>query len=157
MIKNITWHYIGGIQSNKAKKIGLQSHWIHGLSRLSEAKKLAQGAQEQRTEVKAFIQVNLAKEQSKGGVQEHELRTLLEACEDLEALQVVGLMTFPPLDTSENNRVYFRRLRLLRDQLELEGFVLPHLSMGTSDDFEIAIEEGSTWVRLGRSLFGERS
>ena len=124
---------------------------------MSEAKKLAQGAQEQGIQLKAFIQVNLSDEQSKGGVQEHDVKLLLEACKDLEGLQVVGLMTFPPLDKPENNRIYFKKLRLLRDQFELEGFVLPHLSMGTSSDFEIAIEEGSTWVRLGRSLFGERS
>ena len=157
LLKNITWHYIGGIQSNKAKKIGSHSRWVHGLSRLSEAKKLAQGAEDQGIQLKVFIQVNLADEQSKGGIQEDELRGLLEACKDLVAIEVVGLMTFPPLDEPENNRIYFRKLRILRDQLELEGFVLPHLSMGTSDDFEIAIEEGSTWVRLGRSLFGERS
>ena len=154
--QNITWHYIGGIQSNKAKRIGAHSHWVHGLTRWSEAQKLAQGAQEQGITLKVFIQVNLAEEQSKGGVQEHELRDLLNACQSLEALDIVGLMTFPPLDTPENNRPYFKSLRSLRDQLESEGYSLPHLSMGTSGDFEIAIEEGATWVRLGRSLFGER-
>jgi uncharacterized pyridoxal phosphate-containing UPF0001 family protein len=68
----------------------------------------------------------------------------------------VGLMTFPPLALPEENRPYFRALRELRDDLEREGYSLPHLSMGTSDDFEVAIEEGATWVRLGRSLFGTR-
>lgn len=150
------WHYIGGIQTNKAKRIGENSHWVHGLSRFSEAQKLAQGAQASGNSIQAFIQVNLAKEKSKSGLDEAKLRSLLEACEKLNGLKVVGLMTFPPLDEPENNRKYFRVLRTLRDQLESEGYHLPHLSMGTSDDFEVAIEEGSTWVRLGRSLFGER-
>ena len=66
-------------------------------------------------------------------------------------------MTFPPLGTPEESRVHFRALRMLRDQLTQQGFTLPHLSMGTSHDFEVAIEEGATWVRLGRALFGERT
>ena len=151
------WHFIGGIQRNKARRIGEVSQWVHGLTRLSEAERLAEGAHSQGQVISVFIQVKLADEESKSGVSPSELRPLLISLEKLEGLQVKGLMTFPPLAEPEESRVYFRALRLLRDELETEGFSLPHLSMGTSDDFEVAIEEGATWVRLGRCLFGERS
>ncbi len=150
------WHYIGGIQRNKAKRIGGQAQWVHSLSRLSEAQRLSSGAESTGTQISALIQVNLADEESKGGVRVEEVRPLLDSTAMLPHIQVTGLMTFPPLGPPEEVRPYFKRLRRLRDQLVGEGYDLPHLSMGTSDDFEVAIEEGATWVRLGRCLFGER-
>lgn len=152
----IQWHYIGALQSKKAKKIGEMVHWVHGLTREVEADKLAQGARNTQRVLKAFIQVNLSSESSKGGLKPNAVKTLLDHCQALEGIEVVGLMTFPPLAPPEENRHYFKSLRILRDELEQDGYSLPHLSMGTSDDFEVAIEEGATWVRLGRCLFGER-
>jgi PLP dependent protein len=151
------WHYIGAIQSRKARRIGATAQWVHGLTRYSEADKLSQGAMSVNHVLKAMIQVNLSSEKSKGGIPREEVGELLAACQSLEGIKVVGLMTFPPLALPEENRPYFRALRELRDDLEREGYSLPHLSMGTSDDFEVAIEEGATWVRLGRSLFGSRT
>jgi MAF protein len=151
------WHYIGTIQGKKARRIGATAQWIHGLTRYSEAEKLSQGAMSVNHVLKAMIQVNLSSEESKGGIPREEVVELLATCHSLEGINVVGLMTFPPLALPEENRRYFRALRELRDDLEREGYSLPHLSMGTSDDFEVAIEEGATWVRLGRSLFGART
>ena len=152
-----TWHYIGAIQSKKARHIGSRAQWVHGVSRLIEAQRLAEGAARADHQPRLFIQVNIAGEASKGGVDPREVPQLLQRCEELTSIKVVGLMTFPPLGDPEDNRVHFRALRALRDQLTERGFDLPHLSMGTSHDFEVAIEEGATWVRLGRALFGERS
>ena len=152
-----TWHYIGAIQSKKARHIGAQAQWVHGVSRFVEAQRLDEGAARSGHQPQLFIQVNIAGEASKGGVHPRDVLQLLQQCEELTAIKVVGLMTFPPLGDPEDNRVHFRALRVLRDQLTECGFDLPHLSMGTSHDFEIAIEEGATWVRLGRALFGERN
>jgi len=160
-----SWHYIGAIQTNKAKRIGASAHWVHGVSRLSELQKLSQGAQQSAqaqalplhaTPLQVLIQVKLADELSKGGVSPAELPALLEASRELAGLKVVGLMTFPPLGEPEESRVYYRELRALRDRLASPELPLPHLSMGTSHDFEVAIEEGATWVRVGSALFGER-
>ena len=152
-----TWHYIGGIQRNKARHIGAQAQWIHGVSRFVEAQRINEGASNVGGCPQILIQVNIAGETSKGGAQPHDVLELLTQCATLNSIKVVGLMTFPPLSAPEDNRVHFRALRALRDQLTQSGFQLPHLSMGTSHDFEVAIEEGATWVRLGRSLFGERT
>ena len=153
---DLEWHYIGALQSKKAKRIGELVHWVHGLTRSVEAEKLAQGARQLNRTIKAFIQVNLSAETSKSGLRADEVEPLLDHCQKIDGIEVVGLMTFPPLAAPEDNRRYFRELKILRDHLELAGFSLPHLSMGTSDDFEVAIEEGATWVRLGRCLFGDR-
>ena len=162
-IRTPCWHYIGGIQTNKAKKIGAVADWVHGLSRLGEAQRLSDAAQEaiERGEredpIRALIQVNLSGEESKGGVAPQEVEPLIEGCEQLSGLTIEGLMTFPPLGDPEENRPIFRRLRSLRDHLKTVERPLSHLSMGTSHDYQVAVEEGATWIRVGRALFGERS
>jgi len=157
------WHYIGGIQTNKAKKIGAGADWVHGLTRLGEAQRLSDAAQEalERGErvhpIKAFIQVNLSGEETKGGLPPEEIETLLGRCEQLSGVSIEGLMTFPPLGEPEANRLIFRRLCSLRDRLKTDTRPLSQLSMGTSHDYHVAVEEGATWIRVGRALFGERS
>lgn len=152
-----TWHYIGKIQTNKARHIGASVDWVHGVSRESEARRLAEGAAQAGHTLQVCLQVNVAGEEQKGGVSPDQVAPLLERCRAYDALNVVGLMTFPPLGSSEESRAHFRALRHLRDELASTHGALPHLSMGTSHDFEVAVEEGATWVRLGRALFGERA
>lgn len=151
-----SWHFIGALQTNKAKRIGSLADWVHGLSRLEEAEKLSQGAMAKGHQLKSFIQVNLSGEESKGGIDPDQTLKLLEDCRGLPHLSICGLMTFPPLATPEESRPHFRALARLRDELQGEGYSIPELSMGTSDDFEVAIEEGATWIRPGRGLFGDR-
>lgn len=155
------WHYIGAIQTNKAKRIGASAQWIHGVSRLSELERLSEGAKNTQEEpfspvLRVFIQVNLSGEPSKGGLTPQELPQFLEASANISGIKIEGLMTFPPLGEPESSRPYFKALRQLRDQLATPERPLLHLSMGTSHDFEVAIEEGATWVRVGSALFGER-
>jgi hypothetical protein len=106
--------------------------------------------------LRVLLQVNLSGEKTKGGVSPSELPTLLEASARVAGVRVEGLMTFPPLTEPEESRPYFRALRSLRDELATPERPLYHLSMGTSHDYEVAIEEGATWVRVGSALFGER-
>jgi MAF protein len=157
--KAMYWHFIGKIQTNKAKILGKTIDWVHGLSRWSEAQALSQACnkaiqQGLRTQpIKALIQVNIAEEDSKNGIIPSQVSALIEQCKDLSGIQIEGLMTFPPLGTPEESRPYFKALRILRDRLKTDDLPLQHLSMGTSHDFEVAIEEGATWVRLGQALF----
>ena len=160
-----TWHYIGALQTNKAKRIGSLASWVHGASRLEELRKLSEGAcaaAEARAlplhaqPLRVLIQVNLSGEQSKGGVSAEALPQLLEASSSLLGLKVEGLMTFPPPGEPEESRPFFKALRELRDSLATPERPLEHLSMGTSQDFEVAVEEGATWTRVGTALFGER-
>lgn len=159
------WHYIGAIQTNKAKRIGASARWVHGVSRCSELELLSEGARAASEELliplhanplKVLLQVNLSGEERKGGVSPGELPSLLKAAQGVPEVSVEGLMTFPPLGSPESSRPYFRELRQLRDQLATPAMPLSHLSMGTSHDFEVAIEEGATWVRVGSALFGDR-
>ena len=104
-----------------------------------------------------LFQLTFSREETKGGVTPDQVVQLIRHCDELPKITVEGLMTFPPLGTPEESREYFRALKVLRDELKTEKTPLHHLSMGTSHDFPIAIEEGATWVRVGSALFGERS
>jgi PLP dependent protein len=145
-----TWHFIGHLQSNKAKKVVEAFDWVESVDRLELAQKLNQHAVEKRLPV--LIEVKLHAEESKSGVDEFELPELLDAVARFERLELRGLMAIPPyLENPEDVRPYFRKLR------ELAGrFGLKELSMGMSHDFEVAIEEGATMIRVGSALFGER-
>jgi PLP dependent protein len=157
-----TWHMIGHVQSNKARKAAEVFSRVDSVDRFSIAEKLdvaiAEGAAGKRLPV--LIEVNLGGEQTKSGAEESTLAPLAEdiaqKCPDLE---LCGLMVIPPYaDDPEQARSYFRRLRELRDELRVKiGLELPVLSMGMSHDFEVAIEEGATEVRLGTAIFGERA
>ncbi len=151
------WHLIGHLQTNKAKLAVSLFDCIHSLDSVRLAQELGRHAEEAGRRLCCLVEVNLGEEAQKSGVDAAEVRPLLEAARRLPQLSVQGLMTIPPfLPGPESVRPFFRRLRELRDRLEAEGWTLPDLSMGMSHDFEVAIEEGATLVRIGTAIFGSR-
>lgn len=154
-----TWHYIGHLQSNKVKDVVGKFAYIHSVDRLSLAKEINKKAAAMNVKVNVFVQVNVSGEASKQGVEPNEARSLLMEMNKLPNLNIIGLMTMAPIvDKPEQARPVFRGLRMLRDELNAEQVTdepITHLSMGMSEDFEIAIEEGATWVRLGTILVGK--
>jgi pyridoxal phosphate enzyme (YggS family) len=156
------WHLVGHLQTNKARRaIGLFDI-IHSLDSVSLAQRLDQICDEEgRAELPSLIQINLGGEESKTGIDPSELPKLLQTVSSCQRLRLVGLMTLPPyFENADCARPYFRTLRELRDQLQQQGHFGDRpgeLSMGMSHDFEIAIEEGATMVRVGTAIFGERS
>ena len=155
---NVRWHFIGGLQSNKAKYVGGQCELVHSVDSLKLAEALNKKAAQLETVQKVLVQVNISGEVQKSGVCETDLKQLLESIHNLDNLHVDGLMTMPPFfDEPERARPVFSRLRELREELRTcTGLELPHLSMGMSGDFIQAIEEGATLVRVGTSIFGQR-
>jgi pyridoxal phosphate enzyme (YggS family) len=153
-LTEIRWHLIGHLQTNKAKTAACAFGLIHSVdsSRLAEALGRAQPS----PRVHALIEVNLGGEASKSGVAPAGVAAILDAARD--KIEIDGLMTIPPpASSAEAARPYFARLRELRDSLAIQsGLALSELSMGMTDDFEVAIEEGATIVRIGRAVFGER-
>jgi pyridoxal phosphate enzyme (YggS family) len=155
----LSWHFIGRVQRNKVRKILPLFDVIHGIDSLKLASYVDDVSRQLGRFPKIFLQVNLAGELSKGGFSPDELRFEIEALQSLKQLEIVGLMTIPPpSQDSGSARHWFSALRELRDQLETDfGMKLPGLSMGMSDDFEEAIEEGATHVRVGSAIFGRRA
>jgi pyridoxal phosphate enzyme (YggS family) len=146
----VPWHLIGSLQTNKARDAARLFDWIQSVDRVELARELSRRAGDRVLDV--LLQVNLGEEPQKGGVAPAESKRLCEAVSGLPGLRVRGLMAIPPASTNpEHTRPYFRRLRELRDELGLE-----HLSMGMSADYEVAIEEGATMVRVGTAIFGAR-
>lgn len=156
---SLQWHLIGHLQSNKVRKILPLAAAIHSIGSLSLARDVDRIAGELGLFPKVYLEVNLAAESSKHGFGIEELRSSLEELYALRRLEIQGLMCIPPYDDDpELSRPYFVRLRELRDELEKSGGApLPRLSMGMSHDFEIAIAEGATIVRVGSAIFGERT
>jgi PLP dependent protein len=159
---DIRWHLIGHLQSNKAKKAA--SHpfaSIQSIDRLDLLEAVERAAVQAGTHPDILIQVDLAGETTKFGAAEAQVRPLVQAALACRAVRLAGLMLLPPfLEHPEAVRPYFRRLRDLRDELRNEGVPAEHLtdlSMGMSHDFEVAIEEGATMVRVGTAIFGSRS
>lgn len=148
---SVRWHLIGHLQSNKARVAAQLSHVIHSVDSLDLAEKLAREAVAAGRELEVLIQVNIGAEPQKSGVNPAEVETLAKAMQQLPGLRLTGLMTIPPIVEADETRRYFRNMRELADRLGVR-----ELSMGMTDDFEIAIEEGSTMVRVGRAIFGER-
>jgi pyridoxal phosphate enzyme (YggS family) len=156
---SIRWHFIGRVQRNKVRKILRNFEVIHAIDSLRLASYTNEVARELGLFPKVFLQVNIGEEVSKGGFQQEVLRAEMDGLLKLDRLEIVGLMCLPPEDANvESSRHWFAMLRVLRDSLEGEfGTKLPGLSMGMSGDFEIAIEEGATHVRVGSLIFGKRS
>lgn len=152
------WHLIGHLQSNKVRKVLPLVKAIHSIDSVDLARDVNRIATELGLTPKVYLEVNLAEESTKHGFKVEEARASLEALHALDRLNIQGLMCIPPFEADpELSRPYFTRLRELRDELEQSGGKpLPLLSMGMSHDFEIAIEEGATLVRVGTALFGER-
>lgn len=152
-----TWHLVGHLQTNKAKLAVQLFEMIQSLDSLKLAQALDRYGQQAGKVVRCLIEVNLGAEEAKSGTSEDGVRPLLEAAGQLPHLRIQGLMAIPPfLPDPEQSRPFFRRLRTLRDKLEAEGFRLAELSMGMTHDFEVAVEEGATLVRIGTAIFGPR-
>lgn len=153
----VSWHFIGHLQSNKAKGAVELFELIHGVDRLKLARALNAAAASLDKVQEILLQINLAGETSKSGAAPEAAAALLKEIMHLPHLRVLGLMTMPPFLSPEAVRPCFRALRELRDQLQdLGGQPLPELSMGMSGDYEVAIEEGATLVRVGTAIFGGR-
>jgi hypothetical protein len=157
----LTWHLIGPLQTNKARKAAGAFGWIQSVDRIDVLKKLDASAHELGTTPRVLVQVNLAREETKHGAEEAAALDLARAALEARALDLRGLMIVPPFPTDpEDSRPWFRRLRELRDHLVSSGLPadrLRELSMGMSHDFEVAIEEGATIVRVGTAIFGRRT
>jgi pyridoxal phosphate enzyme (YggS family) len=154
----LRWHLVGHLQSNKARKAVSLFDVVHSVDSAALAERLARTAAESGRTLPVLVQVDLAGEESKSGVPEAELPDTLERMKSLEGLRVTGLMVLPPYLEAEETRPYFRRLRALRGEMAerrlLDG---RDLSMGMSHDFEVAVEEGATLVRVGSAIFGART
>jgi pyridoxal phosphate enzyme (YggS family) len=153
----LRWHFIGGIQSNKTRAIAERFDWVHSIDRLAVARRLAEQRPFHAPPLNVCIQVALSAEERKGGVAPERLAELAAAVAALPRLQLRGLMCVPPPQTDpQAQRAVFAELRRARDALNREGAALDTLSMGMSGDFEAAIAEGATCVRIGTALFGAR-
>jgi len=156
----VRWHLIGHLQSNKAKKAASGFHAIHSIDSSGLVAKVDAAAAAAAHPVELLIQVDLAHEPTKHGAPLEVLDGILQQAQSSHAARLTGLMVLPPAGTPEQARPYFRRLRELRDELVARGTaaaLLSELSMGMSVDFEVAIEEGATLVRVGSAIFGERT
>ena len=157
----LRWHLVGHLQSNKAGRAVQLFDCIHSLDSPELAVRLNRLCEaDQRAELEVLIQIDLGGEKTKTGIDPRELPVLLEALKDCSRLRLLGLMTLPPFfENPDCARPYFKTLRGLRDKLQQQGHFSERtgeLSMGMSHDFEIAIEEGATMVRVGTAIFGER-
>src|SRR5438093_3472183 len=155
--RQLTWHFVGRVQANKTRPIAEGFAWVHALDRLRIAERLAAQRPFHAPPLNVCLQVKLAEEHTKGGVMAAELPGLAAAVAGLPRLSLRGLMCIPPEESdSARQRAWFARLRQLLERLNATGARLDTLSMGMSGDFEAAIAEGATIVRLGTALFGPR-
>ena len=151
---NPEWHFIGRVQTNKAKWIAAHAHMVHTITSPRHATSIAKHCS---TPLKCLIQVNIGKEESKGGVLPSDTLALAHEISKVNNVQICGLMSLPPrVDQPEQAAPYFEAMAELAYQGQKEGLPLTELSMGMSHDFEIAIRYGATMVRIGRSIFGQR-
>jgi PLP dependent protein len=157
---DLVWHLVGHLQSNKAKKAGATFEVIHSIDGADLLKRLDEAASDAGRRPQLLVQVDLAGEATKHGARADELGGIFEAARQLKAARLIGLMLLPPAtEDPEGARQYFTALHRLRDDLAARGVdhtMLRELSMGMSHDFEVAVEEGATIVRVGSAIFGER-
>jgi pyridoxal phosphate enzyme (YggS family) len=154
----LKWHFIGHLQTNKAHYAVRLFDLIHAVDSVKLARELNKRAAAEGKNIDCLIEANLSEEASKFGTTEEEARELAHEMHGLEHISLQGLMTMPPyFDDPELARPYFIALRKLQEKIAQDGIPLQELSMGMSTDFEVAIEEGATMVRVGRAIFGERS
>lgn len=157
----VEWHFIGSLQSNKVKYLRGKVAMIHSVDRLSLAEEIDRQWNKLDRKLDVLLEVNLGEERSKAGTTETGLFELVRRVAALPHLRIRGLMALPPwLDDPEEVRPYFRQLRELAeaiDRLRIPGVEMRELSMGMSHDFEVAVEEGATLVRVGTAIFGERA
>ncbi len=156
-LPDLEWHFIGPLQSNKTRLVAEAFQWVHSVDRLKIAERLSQQRPAHLPPLQICLQVNISNEDSKSGVPEEDVASLAQQIAYLPRLKLRGLMTIPaPAPGFAQQRAPFRRLRELYEQLNRNGFALDTLSMGMSNDIEAAIAEGSTLVRVGTAIFGER-
>jgi len=157
---HIKWHLVGHVQSNKARKAGAQFDYVHSVDRAELVGVLDETATRAGRRIELLVQVDLAGEATKHGTREEDLAPIFDAARGCRAVRIVGLMLLPPaVDDPEQARPFFRALKDVRDRLlarGVEASMLKELSMGMSHDFEVAVEEGATLVRVGTAIFGER-
>jgi pyridoxal phosphate enzyme (YggS family) len=155
--RSISWHFIGHLQSNKAKYAIRLFDMIHSVDSIPLAEELNRRAEKEGRAMGVMIEVNLSGETTKFGTEEVKAFDIARRVVHLSHLSLEGLMTMPPyFDDPELSRPYYVRLRQLKEKIAGEGIPLKDLSMGMSNDFEVAIEEGATYVRVGTAIFGER-
>jgi PLP dependent protein len=150
-LDGLVWHFIGGLQTNKAKVLAGRVGWVHTVDRLALAEELSRRWAARGAAVRVLLEVNVAGEAQKAGCAPDDVARLAEAVRALPALELRGLMCIPPAEGDP--RPHFARLRALRDRL---GLPLPDLSMGMSADWEAGVAEGATLVRVGTAIFGAR-
>jgi len=156
--RKIRWHFIGHLQSNKVKSIAPWINVIQTVDSVSLGEQIAKRAGELNRTIEVLMEVNTSGEPAKFGIHPQEVSVLAKRLSDLPNIRLTGLMTIGPLlPDPESARPAFRELRRVRDDLAKQGIVLPQLSMGMTGDLEIAVEEGSTIVRIGTGIFGRRS
>lgn len=155
--KPVAWHFIGHLQSNKAKYAVRLFDMIHSIDSLPLAQELNRRAEQAGQVAKVMIEVNISGEATKFGTDEDLVFGIARGILNLGNLSLEGLMTMPPyFDSPEMSRPYYIKLRDLKEKMAKEGISLKELSMGMSNDFEVAIEEGATYVRVGTAIFGTR-
>ena len=155
--KPVSWHFIGHLQSNKAKYAIRLFDMIHCIDSHSLVDELNRRAEQADRVIKVMIEVNLSKEATKFGTDEEMVFNLARKVQTHQHLSLEGLMTMPPyFDSPEKGRPYYIALRELEERIVKEGIPMKELSMGMSNDFEVAIEEGATFVRVGTAIFGPR-
>tara|TARA_Y100001936_G_scaffold237184_1_gene267468 strand:- start:20582 stop:21307 length:726 start_codon:yes stop_codon:yes gene_type:complete len=153
----IEWHFIGPIQSNKTKRIAENFAWVHSIDRVKIANRLSRDRPKALPPLQVCLQINVSGEDTKSGVPPEDAASLAAHIKELPHMKLRGLMAVPVLTTATAlQRSQFQILRKIYDQLNQNGFNLDTLSMGMSEDMDIAIEEGSTMVRIGTSIFGPR-
>ena len=154
--KEINWHFIGHLQTNKVKQILPLFNLIHSLDSAKLARVIQKEAENNSLSVNVLLQVNIALEESKYGFRQEEVRDALEEIAACKNLKILGLMGIAPfLSDPEEVRPYFRQLHRIFKEISIPGVEMKYLSMGMSNDFEIAVEEGANMIRLGSVLFGE--
>ena len=156
--ESVTWHFIGALQSNKTREVAAHFHWVHTIDREKIARRLSEQRPFHSPPLQVCLQVRLGDEETKSGVGASELDALADAVAALPRIRLRGLMCIPPAeDDPARQRHWFAELRRLQEGLVARGHDLDALSMGMSGDFEAAISEGATHVRVGTALFGPRS
>ena len=158
-LKDISWHFIGPIQSNKTRDIASHFHWVHSIDRLKVAQRLSDQRPEHLPPLNICLQINTSGEASKSGISPEELPELVRTISQLPQLKLRGLMTIPaPESDPEQQKKPFQALAQMMDQInESQNLAMDTLSMGMTGDLEAAIQEGSTMVRIGTALFGARN
>lgn len=154
----VNWHFIGPIQSNKTKAIAENFQWVHSIDRLKIAQRLSDQREPSAAKLNVCVQVKLSQEANKSGIELSETETLCDSIEALPNLQLRGLMAIPAAEPDlDSQRIAFRALAQEYSRLKPRYAHLDTLSMGMSNDFEAAVAEGSTLIRIGTSIFGPRS